>query len=103
MAFYAGIIIKHPALANPTLLVITDRNDLDDQLFSTFAACKELLRQPPEQASSRGHLRELLDRPAGGVIFTTLQKFTTADDESEMPVLSTRRNVIVIADETTCV
>ena len=99
MAFYAGIIIKHPALANPTLLVITDRNDLDDQLFSTFASCKELLRQPPEQASSRGHLRELLDRPAGGVIFTTLQKFTTADDESEMPVLSTRRNVIVIADE----
>lgn len=99
MAFYAGIIVKHPALQNPTLLVITDRNDLDDQLFSTFASCRELLRQPPEQASSRTHLRQLLNRPAGGVIFTTLQKFTTADDEAEMPVLSTRRNVIVIADE----
>jgi type I restriction enzyme, R subunit len=75
MAFYAGQIIKHPAMANPTLVVLTDRNDLDDQLFATFSMCKDLLRQTPQQAEDRDHLRRLLERPSGGVIFTTLQKF----------------------------
>ena len=82
MAFYAGQIIKHPALANPTVVVLTDRNDLDDQLFTTFSMCRDLLRQTPQQATDRDHLRRLLDRPSGGVIFTTLQKFCpgTGDD-----------------------
>ena len=69
MAFYAGQIIKHPALANPTVVVLTDRNDLDDQLFTTFSMCRDLLRQTPQQATDRDHLRRLLDRPSGGVIF----------------------------------
>ncbi|MGY3032717.1 type I restriction enzyme R subunit [Bradyrhizobium sp. USDA 4354] len=99
MAFYAGQIIKHPALKNPTLVVLTDRNDLDDQLFGTFSMCKDLLRQTPQQALDRAHLRELLDRPSGGVIFTTLQKFVPAAGAQDYPVLTGRRNVIVIADE----
>ena len=99
MAFYAGQIIKHPALENPTIVVLTDRNDLDDQLFGTFGMCKDLLRQTPQQAEDREHLRGLLDRPAGGVIFTTLQKFTPDEGLTEYPVLTNRRNVIVIADE----
>jgi type I site-specific restriction-modification system R (restriction) subunit len=65
-----GQIIKHPAMQNPTLVVLTDRNDLDDQLFGTFGMCKDLLRQTPQQAENRDHLRKLLDRPSGGVIFT---------------------------------
>jgi type I restriction enzyme, R subunit len=73
MAFYAGVVAKHPATENPTLVVLTDRNDLDDQLFGTFSMCKDLLRQTPIQAEDRNHLRRLLDRPSGGVIFTTLQ------------------------------
>ena len=99
MAFYAGQIIKHPAMKNPTLIVLTDRNDLDDQLFGTFSMCKDLLRQTPQQAEDREHLRKLLDRPSGGVIFTTLQKFSPEDDTTNYPVLTDRRNVIVIADE----
>jgi type I restriction enzyme R subunit len=75
MAFYAGRVILHPSMRNPTIVVITDRNDLDDQLFGTFARCSELLRQPPVQAESRAHLRELLRVDAGGVVFTTIQKF----------------------------
>src|SRR5690606_31055511 len=75
MAFYAGRVVLHPAMENPTLVVITDRNDLDDQLFGTFGRCRELLRQAPEQARDRGHLRELLRVAAGGVVFTTIQKF----------------------------
>ena len=75
MAFYAGRIIREPAMENPTLVVLTDRNDLDDQLFGTFSRCKDLLRQPPVQAESRAHLRELLSVAAGGVVFTTIQKF----------------------------
>ena len=90
MAFYAGRVVLHPAMQNPTLVVITDRNDLDDQLFGTFARCKDLLRQEPVQAESRSHLRELLRTNSGGVIFTTVQKFMP--DESEKgdrhPVLS---------------
>ena len=99
MAFYAGQIIKHPAMENPTLVVLTDRNDLDDQLFATFSMCKDLLRQTPQQAEDRDHLRRLLDRPSGGVIFTTMQKFSPEPGETDYPVLTDRRNVVVIADE----
>ncbi|HBP1118515.1 TPA: type I restriction endonuclease subunit R [Pseudomonas aeruginosa] len=95
MAFYAGQLVKHPAMANPTLLVLTDRNDLDDQLFSTFSMCRDLIRTTPEQAESREDLqKKLSSRASGGVIFTTLQKF----GEMAQP-LTTRRNVVVIADE----
>jgi type I restriction enzyme R subunit len=99
MAFYAGQVIKHPAMENPTLVVLTDRNDLDDQLFATFSMCKDLVRQTPQQAENRDHLRRLLDRPSGGVIFTTLQKFLPNEGETDFPVLTQRRNVVVIADE----
>jgi type I restriction enzyme R subunit len=99
MAFYAGQIVKHPAMENPTLVVITDRNDLDDQLFGTFSMCRELLRQTPQQAESRDDLRRLLDRPSGGVIFTTLQKFAPEQGTTDYPLLTDRRNVVVIADE----
>jgi type I restriction enzyme R subunit len=99
MAFYAGQIVKHPALENPTLIVLTDRNDLDDQLFGTFSMCRDLLRQTPQQAGDRDELRRLLDRPSGGVIFTTLQKFAPDESSTTYPVLTDRRNVIVIADE----
>ncbi|MDE8345814.1 MAG: type I restriction endonuclease subunit R [Acidocella sp.] len=99
MAFYAGQVIKNPAMQNPTLVVLTDRNDLDDQLFGTFSMCKDLLRQTPQQAEDRDQLRQLLDRPSGGVIFTTLQKFTPDTGASDYPVLTNRRNIVVIADE----
>lgn len=99
MAFYAGLVVKHTAMENPTLVVITDRNDLDDQLFGTFSMAKDLLRTTPVQAESRAHLQELLDRAAGGVIFTTLQKFTPEPGETAYPTLTARRNVVVIADE----
>ena len=75
MAFYAGKIIQHPEMQNPTLVVLTDRNDLDDQLFGTFSRCRDLLRQTPVQAESREHLREILSVASGGVVFTTVQKF----------------------------
>jgi type I restriction enzyme R subunit len=97
MAFYAGKIIQHPAMGNPTVLVLTDRNDLDDQLFGTFAGCKDLIRQTPVQAESRSHLRELLKVAAGGVFFTTIQKFLP--ESAADPKLSDRRNIVVIADE----
>jgi len=99
MAFYAGRVVMHPAMENPTLVVITDRNDLDDQLFGTFARCHELLRQQPIQAQSRSELRDLLHTASGGVIFTTVQKFFPAENESQHPLLSDRRNIVVIADE----
>jgi len=99
MSFYAGCVIKHPAMENPTLIVLTDRNDLDDQLFATFSLCRDLLRQTPQQAEDRDHLRRLLDRPSGGVIFTTLQKFAPEPGSTDYPVLTDRRNVVVIADE----
>ena len=99
MAFFAGLAARSPALANPTLVVLTDRNDLDDQLFGTFGLCKDLLRGTPEQASDRDDLRARLDRSSGGVIFTTVQKFMPLAGEEHMPVLTARRNVIVIADE----
>jgi type I restriction enzyme R subunit len=99
MAFYAGRIIREPAMGNPTLVVLTDRNDLDDQLFATFARCRDLLRQPPMQAESRAHLRELLSVAAGGVVFTTIHKFFPEEKGDRHPTLSDRRNVVVIADE----
>jgi type I restriction enzyme R subunit len=99
MAFYAGRLVLEPAMENPTLVVLTDRNDLDDQLFGTFARCHELLRQRPEQAQSREHLRALLQRASGGVIFTTIHKFFAEARGGKHPVLSERRNIVVIADE----
>jgi type I restriction enzyme R subunit len=99
MAFYAGQVIKHPEMQNPTVVVLTDRNDLDEQLFGTFCLCQDLLRQSPQQAEDRDHLRKLLDRPSGGVIFTTLQKFSPESGSTDYPVLTDRRNVVVIADE----
>ncbi len=99
MAFYAGRVILHPAMANPTIVVITDRNDLDDQLFGTFARCKDLLRQAPVQAADRADLRAKLSVAAGGVVFTTIQKFFPEEKGDRHPVLSDRRNIVVIADE----
>jgi type I restriction enzyme R subunit len=99
MAFYAGRVILHPAMANPTVVVLTDRNDLDDQLFGTFARCRDLLRQPPVQAADRSDLRAKLAVASGGVVFTTIQKFFPEEKGDRHPVLSERRNVIVIADE----
>ena len=99
MAFYAGSIIQHPQMENPTLVVITDTNDLDDQLFGTFARCHQLLRQTPAQAQSRRHLRDLLKVASGGVIFTTVQKFFPEGEETRFPQLSDRRNIVLIADE----
>ena len=115
MAFYAGCIIREPAMENPTVVVLTDRNDLDDQLFGTFARCQDLLRQPPVQAESRADLRARLAVESGGVVFTTIQKFMPpagtplpqpspsggrgGNEGVEMPALSGRRNIVVIADE----
>ncbi len=99
MAFYAGRVILHPAMANPTIVVITDRNDLDDQLFGTFARCRDLLRQPPVQAADRADLRAKLAVGSGGVVFTTIQKFFPDERGDRHPVLSDRRNIVVIADE----
>ena len=99
MAFYAGQIIAHPAMKNPTVVVITDRNDLDDQLFGAFVMCRDLLRQTPQQANSREDLRKILTRPSGGAVFTTIQKFAPEPGENDYPILTDRRNVVVIADE----
>ena len=99
MAFYAGKIIAHPAMENPTIVVITDRNDLDDQLFGTFSMCRDLIRHTPRQADSREDLQKALTRPSGGVVFTTIQKFAPERGETNYPVLTDRRNVVVIADE----
>ena len=99
MAFYAGRIIREPTMANPTVVVLTDRNDLDDQLFGTFARCHDLLRQPPVQAESRADLRAKLTVDVGGVVFTTIQKFFPDEKGDAYPVLSERRNIVVIADE----
>jgi len=98
MVFYAGKIIRHPAMQNPTLVVLTDRNDLDDQLFGTFALCQDTLRQAPVQAESREHIQKLLQVASGGVVFTTIQKFLPEQGQ-QYPSLSERRNIVVIADE----
>ena len=99
MAFYAGAIVREPAMQNPTIVVLTDRNDLDDQLFTTFSRCQDLLRQPPVQAESRADLRSKLSVNAGGVVFTTIQKFFPEERGDTHPTLSERRNIVVIADE----
>ena len=99
MVFYVGQLVRRPELENPTIVVITDRNDLDDQLFGTFAMCADLLRQTPVQVQSREELRQALNRASGGIIFTTLQKFSPAAGEGVYPLLTDRRNVVVIADE----
>lgn len=99
MAFFAGLLVRAPELQNPTILVVTDRNDLDDQLFGTFSLCRDLIRQTPEQIADRDDLRDKLDRQSGGVIFSTLQKFSPMAGEEDFPMLSDRRNIIVIADE----
>ena len=99
MAFYAGRIIREQAMANPTVVVLTDRNDLDDQLFATFARCADLLRQPPVQAANRADLRVRLAVESGGVVFTTIQKFFPEEKDDRHPQLSDRRNIVVIADE----
>lgn len=97
MIFYAGKLVRE--LDNPTIVVLTDRNDLDDQLFGTFARCEEILRQKPVQALSRQHLRELLKVSSGGIIFTTIQKFFPDEGREKYPALSSRDNIVVIADE----
>ena len=99
MVFYAGLLITEPEMENPTIVVITDRNDLDDQLFDTFAASVQLLRQEPVQAESREHLKRLLKVASGGIVFTTIQKFLPEEGKAEYDLLSDRRNIIVIADE----
>jgi type I restriction enzyme, R subunit len=99
MAYYAGRMILHPAMENPTIVVLTDRNDLDDQLFATFSRCHDLLRQAPVQAVNRLDLREKLRVAGGGVVFTTIQKFLPEEKGDRHPVLSERRNIVVIADE----
>ena len=99
MTFYSGKVVRHPDMGNPTLVIITDRNDLDDQLFGTFANCKDLLRQSPIQAGNRSHLRELLKVASGGIVFTTIQKFMPDERGDVHPLLSDRNNIVVIADE----
>lgn len=99
MAFYTGKLVLSQELNNPTIVVITDRNDLDEQLFNTFAKSSGILRQSPEQVTNRAQLRILLNRESGGIIFTTVHKFCPEDNSDTMPVLTNRHNVIVIADE----
>ncbi len=99
MAFYAGAISHEPAMENPTIVVLTDRNDLDDQLFGTFARCQDLVGQPPAQAENRADLRRKLSVASGGVVFTTIQKFYPEERNDSHPSLSERRNIVVIADE----
>jgi len=98
MAFFAGKLIREPGMANPTIVVLTDRIDLDDQLFGVFSRCQELLRQAPVQATDSA-LRDQLNRPAGGVVFTTIQKFLPEEKGDRFPTLSDRRNIVVLADE----
>jgi len=97
MVFYAGKVIRE--FDNPTIVVLTDRNDLDDQLFETFCSCEEILRQKPVQANSRKELQELLKVASGGIVFTTIQKFFPEEEREKYPILSQRDNIIVIADE----
>jgi len=100
MCCYAGKLLQQPAMHNPTLLIVTDRNDLDGQLFETFSNAQELLKQTPVQANNRDELRQLLaERESGGIIFTTVQKFALLDGESEHPLLNGRHNIVVMSDE----
>lgn len=100
MCCYAGKLLQQPEMNNPTLIVVTDRNDLDGQLFATFSAAMELLKQEPAQAEDRDTLRQLLaERESGGIIFTTVQKFALLDEEQSHPILNGRHNIVVISDE----
>ncbi len=100
MTCFAARVMQSVALENPTLVVITDRNDLDGQLFGVFSLSQDLLREQPVQIATRGDLREKLgNRPSGGILFATIQKFAPGADEDKFPVLSTRHNIVVIADE----
>ena len=99
MAFFTGVIVREPAMENPTVVVLTDRNDLDGQLFGTFSRCQDILRQTPSQATSRTDLRQKLSVNTGGVVFTTIQKFFPDEQGDTHPLLSDRRNIVVIADE----
>lgn len=100
MTCFAARVMQEPAMQNPTIVVITDRNDLDGQLFGVFSLAQDLLREQPVQATTRQELRQLLsNRPSGGIIFATIQKFMPGEDEDLFPVLSERRNIVVVADE----
>ena len=100
MTFFAARVMQDPRLENPTIVVITDRNDLDGQLLGVFSLSQDLLRDQPQQATTRQRLRELLaNRPSGGIVFATIQKFMPGEDEDLFPVLSQRRNIVVVADE----
>lgn len=99
MVFYSGKMVVTPQLNNPTIVILTDRNDLDQQLFETFSNCQQLIRQTPVQAENRNHLQSLLSVPSGGVVFTTIQKFMPEEKGGTYPKLSNRRNIVVIADE----
>lgn len=99
MVFYSGKLAKDPRMNNPTIIVLTDRIDLDDQLFSTFSNCNHLLRQTPQQADTRQDLKELLKVASGGIVFTTINKFFPDEGQIKYPVLTERRNVVVIVDE----
>ncbi|POZ53507.1 type I restriction endonuclease subunit R [Methylovulum psychrotolerans] len=100
MTCFAARVMREPAMANPTIVVITDRNDLDGQLFGVFSLAQDLLREQPVQVESRQDLRRVLaNRPSGGIVFATIQKFMPGEDEDCFPVLSERQNIVVIADE----
>ena len=99
MVFYAGLLVVNREMKNPTIVVITDRNDLDEQLFDSFVAGKDLLRQAPKQAESRADLKRLLKTAGGGIIFSTIQKFLPEDGDEDFELLSNRKNIVVIADE----
>ncbi|HNP52673.1 MAG TPA: type I restriction endonuclease subunit R, partial [Nitrosomonas nitrosa] len=100
MVCYAGKLLQQPDMQNPTIVVVTDRNDLDNQLFDNFVAARMLLRQDPVRADSRDELREFLEeRKSGGIIFTTIQKFALLHDEEKHPALNARENIVVISDE----
>ena len=100
MTCFAARVMREAAMENPTIVVITDRNDLDGQLFGVFSLAQELLREQPVQAETRGDLRaKLANRPSGGIVFATIQKFMPGEDEDTFPMLSDRRNIVVIADE----
>jgi type I restriction enzyme R subunit len=100
MVCFAGKLMREPAMQNPTIVVVTDRNDLDGQLFQTFMGARSLLKETPQQAEDRERLRTLLaGRPSGGIIFSTVQKFSPAESEDRFPKLTDRTNIVVIADE----
>jgi len=99
MVFYAGKLVLQKDMENPTIILLTDRNDLDDQLFGTFSRCHELLRQKPKQAESRDEIKDLLKVSSGGIIFTTIQKFLPEEKGKKYPLLSDRKNIVIIADE----